>query len=304
MKKIEMLLRMLFLSAVLCSMTSCGLLDGLTDDDDDDDDNYYEGDNPSGGNSSGNNLLPDQLLSGVLEDAPFEEFAVKYMAVGDDEIGSIELMASGTYIVMPAESDATRAAHAARPFSLRRHKGEPTRTELPEGGLFGRFELGEEGWLILENFGQIRLAGPGILEIIDNNGESREIGVDIFRPEQGDDLDRRIGRTWHPVSAINIFSGHEYSPEEMYDEFVDYVVISRSSDRSGYIGTFTSVDYGNILNGYGYWGWADKSMQLLNILGYDDDNDPYYGVEQVYFRDEFAIFLEGKDLITCEAYRR
>lgn len=289
MKKTQMFLRMLFLSALLCSMTSCDLLDQLKDLDDDDDDKWYEG------------VLPDELLSGTLADAPFEEYAVKFIINNDDEIGSIELMASGTYLILPPAPENTRAESSAQPFSLFKRNGRNTRS-IGYEGLFGDFDIESDGRFILHGFGWIRFTGTAKLEIAEDGGDVREVSTSVYYPKQGDDLNRRFCRTWHPIYAVDI-TGHVYSQSELNEEFVKYVLVSRTCEDGNYIGTFSRVETDNTPAGNGYWGWYNKPQQIFKFVYAGEDLDQY-SIEQVYFENEYAYFFEAGVIIKCEEYRR
>lgn len=300
MKKSQFFLRMMFLSAVLSSMISCGLIEQLTDGLEDDDD--YDFVNP-GNDSALRDFLPDQLLSGSLEDAPFEEYAVKFIVNDDKEIASIELMASGTYLVLPHnEANITRASQKPAAFSLRLDKTATRSDEYDGNGKFGEFTVEADGRFHLNGFGYIKFNGAYELEIVEYNKAARRVNTQVYRPSQGDNLDKRFGRTWHPISAVDL-SGHVYTQEELNSEFVKYVIVSRSCEHGDFVGTFSRVDTDNSPAGNGFWGWYNKTMQMFKFV-YDDEDFNNYGVEQVYFEDEYAYFLEGNVVIKCVPYGR
>ena len=289
-----MFLRMLFLSALLCSFTSCDLLDRLKD--------AYNDDEEGNFGENFKDFLPDNLLTGSLDDAPFEKYAVKFIINGDNEIGSIELMASGTYLVLPpATTDYTRAEFSVQPFSLFKRNTTTTRI-IGYDGVFGDFDVEADGRFILHGFGRVRLASGTQLEIVldEDIDNARIVNTEVFYPTQGDDLNKRFCRTWYPVYAVDL-SGHVYSEQELNEEFVKYVVVSRTCENGNYIGTFSRVETDNTPAGHGYWGWYNKTQQMFKFV-YAGESD--YGIEQVYFEDNYAYFLESDVLIKCEEYHR
>ncbi len=107
------------------AIVSCGS-DEPDDDDDDDDQEIVTG---------------GDLWSGTLEDAKYQSDAALYEVLDNSDIASIELTASGNYIVM-LNSDAYEKPAAAS----RKHKNPFARKSVTRGeddstpGIFGEFE--------------------------------------------------------------------------------------------------------------------------------------------------------------------
>lgn len=90
--------------AMSLTFTSCNLesiLGGLLDEDDEEEGDYS--------NSDSKEPSYEIVDFSDFENEPYAEYAAKYEIEGVDYIGSVELLADGNFVIMPPESEKTKA---------------------------------------------------------------------------------------------------------------------------------------------------------------------------------------------------
>ena len=241
---------------------------------------------------------PSGLFEGTLSDAPYEADAVKYTVTGNTEIGSIELTSSGNYLVLPPETSTQHQSNLSSKTSatgasyLRKHEKTLSRNISTNRCSFGTFTKDTDGSYILKDYGTLRVAGNNLLQLT-KTGESQVMTLNVEKLTAITDnrLNNRLCRTWHPVSVtLKYYDTNDKllhteiidSPEELQEDYVNYVVVSKS-------GSFFQVDYDSSISGYGSWKWTDSEKQIFQFQWLDEDY-PEGGSEQVSFNDATAYF--------------
>lgn len=235
---------------------------------------------------------PDaNLWSGTLSEPKYEADAQAWKISNNSMISSIELTASGNYIVVrngyyndyaPARSDNRHG----KMFRL----AKKSRMSLDEN-IYGNFKKNPDGSFDLEGFGTLTIADAGRNLILDlDSGEELSLDATPLPKMESNELNDRFCRTWYLKKEIleiqdmsgNILREEVYvGEEELSEDFVMAIVVSK-------FGTFVQIDWDNTFEDHGTWEWANKKTQTFNYsFGYGDG-----GYEQVAFKDNKATFIE------------
>lgn len=282
------------------AVVACGS-DEPDDDDDDDDDNQE--------------ITTDDLWSGSLGAAKYESDAALFeITTEDTDLSSIELTASGNYIVMfannnymnmPARKD-LRVRN--NPFARKKATRE---SDDYSNGLFGEFKKLSENKYDLDGFGIVELLSGNKIRI--SGSDDFNATYDVIKKSNipSNELNDRFCRTWY-VKKVTFEQYVNGKLEERYvisdikelqEEYVKYAVMTKA-------GTFIQVDWDNEFDSDGVWKWHDEKNQIYSYKFYEDDD---WGYEQVAFKNSEANFIyketesyqgqkiEVREIVTCTA---
>lgn len=280
------------------AIVSCGS-DEPDDDDDDDDQEIVTG---------------GDLWSGTLEDAKYQSDAALYEVLDNSDIASIELTASGNYIVM-LNSDAYEKPAAAS----RKHKNPFARKSVTRGeddstpGIFGEFEKLSDNKFNLKGYGVLEIESSRKLNLRLEDGQNLSLNVSKQENISSNRLNDRFCRTWYVKKGVyELYRDNKLvdravitSQKDLEAEFVEYVIVTKA-------GTFVKVDWDKTIDDAGIWKWRDEKEQ---IFAYKFNGEYEWGWEQVTFNNNYADFIyweedededEGvtytlKETITCIA---
>lgn len=259
-------------TALCAGLTSCG----LSDDDDDLD-------------------TPEDLWKGELSDAKYENDAVFYEVTNSNEIASIELTASGDYIIMPtanstyyAPAQTTRAGKKSGITSMF-HKDRKTTRSAYEYAVFGSYTKNADGTYTLDGFGVLGIYDNGKISLVRNDGQKLSLDVVKKGGVESSSLNSRFCRTWEIIEVYEeVFDSNgrriasdKLTDQEIREDFVRAVLVSKA-------GTFTQIEWDNTLESYGNWWWSNEALQ---IFGYQFVDEDYPGEEGVKFDGDRAIFF-------------
>lgn len=274
------LAKLLFINAI-AAILSFGFSACSNNEDEDD------GDNP--------------LMSGQLNDAPYKNEAVKYYILNNDtDIESIELTASGNYIVLYADD---QVSNSGTSFIAKKtgifHTNTAqinSRSFNQELSRYGDFIKKEDNTYELTNFGNIKIISDNQLEIKINDGETIISEVRKETAITENTLNNRLNHTWKVSSAtiqyINadgkiVKTDHFTTPSELQEETVQAVLVTNH-------GSFYQIEWDNSIADYGLWQWSDTDNQIFKYTWTDEDaTEEEGGFVQVTFKDDTATFHES-----------
>ncbi|GEM_PF-2405965 len=265
------------------------------------------------------------LSTGTCADAKYLEEArawdVSTYDPAYEGIGRIELTASGNYMFLPKMGDITfediddemdyapsRNSRADNGFEIiskkqtspfkRMSKSASTRAyaQFPAGTFTkisdNEYDLSSAGTLIINADGTLTL----------NDGkEVCKFDATPVNAYELDALTRRFSRTWEIVqverayydSNGKIVKKRILSQQEIEDDYVRAVVVTQ-------YGAFMRYEWDKSFEDYGMWRWEIPSKQFFQFAFREYDPYSYntwteYGLEQVFFYDDFAMYLEYGD---------
>lgn len=271
MKKYLQLLFVALFTTTSVSLTSCSS---------DDDDEQFNGD----------------LWQGELGAPAYESDAVAYKITGSNEFGSIELTASGNYIVLPANS-ANYAPKAGKRSMLRTVSKESR--AYYGGKQFGSYTKNADGTYNLKGFGTLGVYDNGQLVLVLVDGTQYVLDATVIPNIESNELNNRICRTWYVQKAVvnaldvygNVVESTTITGEQLKNDYVKYVVMTKA-------GTFIQVDWDGMFADKGAWKWADKKKQIFDYI-FEDNLET--GSVQVTFNGDQATFI-GEDIDYEEGY--
>lgn len=262
--------------------------------------------------------IPMPLSTGSCADAKYlsesRAWDVNTSGTAFEGVGRIELTASGNYMFLPGmdsftfeeldeDSDWTRSDTAGMPSgqkapgkkmksSFKRINGKNTRSQgyYPAGTFTkisdNEYELSDLGRLVVNSDGTLTLY---------EGGEVYDFSATSVSGYQLDELTRRFSRTWEVVQVERAYYSDNklvrkrfLSQEEIESEYVRAVVVTQ-------FGAFVRYEWDGYLDGYGVWKWEIPEKQLFQFVFKDEDYYETPGYEQVYFYDDYAMFLEYAD---------
>lgn len=249
------------------------------------------------------------LMKGTLADAPYNDDAVIYTISGNDEIGSIELTASGNCVILPPETEdySMRSISNEKKSGLSMFKKQKKETESRyiETYLawFGNYEKNSDGSITLVGYGTLYVIDDDTLELERIDGTTYTLDVDnVESAAATGSLDRRICRTWYVINAA--FTVYDANGKVVYSETIeDQEEIEEEYVKSLTVcgkGTFFRTDWDNTLDGYGQWWWQDEEIQLMGYQWLDEDY-PDDGEMSLRFVDSYAWF--SQEYLDEDGYR-
>ncbi len=248
---------------------------------------------PLGFASCGGDDDENELWKGELPNPKFESDAVMFNVNNNSDIESIELTASGNYIIMPSGNDAyqpqmapARGEVTSRFFSKR----SATRS-YEEYGVFGEYKKIKDGVYDLIGYGTLTIENDSKVNLALDNGQDLNLDVTREKEMPSSSLNDRLCRTWYITGVKfkvydrkdNVLFEKELSDVTIKDDFVEYIVMSKAS-------TYISVDWDGDIDGYGKWKWDDEDLQVFRYSFIDDPDDT--GLVKVSFDGDKCKFIE------------
>lgn len=254
--------------------------------------------------------VPMPLSVGTCADAKYLDDArawnVNATGTPYENVRRIELTASGNYMFLPDMESFTfedledEMFDAPRHKSLRKSAGKDTRS-------FGNYPAGTftktgDNEYQLSSLGKLTVNSDGTLTL--NDGKSDyDFNATPVSAYQLNELTRRFSRTWEVVQVERAYYDADnklikrrfLSQEEIEDDYVRAVVITQ-------YGAFVRYDWDNSLDGYGIWKWGIPEKQFFQFVFKDDEYYADNGYEQVYFYNDFAMYLEYGEEVNDDQY--
>jgi len=228
------------------------------------------------------------LWQGELGAPAHEDDAVAYKITGSSDFSSIELTASGNYIVIPARSSYN--APKAEKRSIFRAASKESRAYYG-GNVFGTYTKNSDGSYNLKDFGTLGAYNNGTLELTLIDGTEYTLNATKLPNIDNNALNDRFCRTWYIQKAVetvfdmqgNVIDSQTLTGSDLKADYVQYVVVTKA-------GTFLQVDWGGWFESDGSWNWIDTKNQKFHYVfsDYAEDN----GDVQVAFDGDLAIFKE------------
>lgn len=269
------------------------------------------------------NNIPMPLSTGSCADAEYLEEARAWDVTPSygtifENVGRIELTASGNYMFLPdmsslvfddmeddmfaaprleangsasnVRSDVRSDKGLSSPF----RKGETRSTRASESYPAGTFTKISDNEYELSNLGRLIVNNDGTLTLNDGTGNNYVFSATTVSPYELDELTRRFSRTWEVVQVERAYYDSDgklikkryLSQEEIEDIYVRAVVATQ-------YGAFVRYEWDGELDGYGLWRWEVPEKQFFQFVFRDNDYYGDNGLEQVYFYDDYAMFLEN-----------
>ena len=239
----------------------------------------------------------EDLWKGELENPKYESDAVLFNVTDDDsDIASIELTASGDYIVIPCEYDAPAPIMPSMAPALRKtapksifRKSTTSRAGW-EYGVFGEYKKLKEGVYELIGYGTLTIVNDSRINLALDNGGDLNLDVTKATEIQANALNNRLCRTWQITGGQykvydlegNLIHTEKMTDREIKEECVEYVVMSKAN-------TYITIDWDGEIDGYGVWNWEDKDLQVFNYHYTDED---FTGSVKVTFDGDRCKFYE------------
>lgn len=243
----------------------------------------------------------NSLISGQLNDAPYKNEAVKYYILNNNtDIESIELTASGNYIVLYADNQESSSGTSfiAKKTGIFHTNATQvnSRSFNRELSRYGDFTKKEDNTYELTNFGSIKIISDSQLEITINNEGTIVSDVRKESAIAENTLNNRLNHTWKVSSATIqyidangkiIKTKHFTTPDELREETVQAVLVTNH-------GSFYQIEWDNSIADYGLWQWSDTNNQIFKYTWTDEgETTEDGGFVQVTFKDDTATFHES-----------
>lgn len=236
----------------------------------------------------------DDLWKGKLENPKYESDAALFNVTDDDsDIASIELTASGNYIVMPNDYDMPAPSLAPAPRKTT-HKSIFRKSSTSragwEYGVFGEYKKLKEGVYELIGYGTLTIVNDSRINLALDNGSDLNLDVTKATEIQANALNNRLCRTWQITGGQykvydlegNLIHTEKMTDREIKEECVEYVVMSKAN-------TYITIDWDGEIEGYGVWNWEDKDLQVFNYHYTDED---FTGSVKVTFDGDRCKFYQ------------
>jgi len=268
--------------------------------------------------------IPMPLSTGSCADAKYLEDArawdVSSYGTAFERVGRIELTASGNYMFLPDMSSlvfddmeddmyaAPRLETNSRASNVRPgknlaspfRKAETRAARASETYPAGTFTKISENEYELSNLGRLTVNNDGTLTLNDGTGDY-EFNATPVAPYELDELTRRFSRTWEVVqverayySDGKLMKKRYLSQAEIEDIYVRVVVATQ-------YGAFVRYEWDGELDGFGLWRWKIPEKQIFQFVFRNEDYYGDNGLEQVYFYDDYAMFLENSEEYESES---
>lgn len=272
--------------------------------------------------------IPMPLSTGSCADAKYLKEARAWDVTPSygtifENVGRIELTASGNYMFLPdmsslvfddmedemfaaprleangsasnVRSDVRSDKGLSSPFK----KGENESTRASESYPAGTFTKISDNEYELSNLGRLIVNNDGTLTLNDGAGNNYVFNVTAVSSYELDELTRRLSRTWELVQVERAYydsdgkltSKRYLSQKEIEDDYVRAVVMTQ-------YGAFVRYNWdGTLDDEHGLWRWEIPEKQIFQFVF---TNNGYYGyansgLQQVYFYDDFVMFLGEGD---------
>jgi len=264
--------------------------------------------------------IPMPLSTGTCEDAKYladaRAWDVNSYGTPFENVGRIELTASGNYMFLPdmssmvfedledgefyaprletnsRASDVIPGKNLVSPFRKAGKEAVGTTRAYGESYPAGTFTKTSDNVYVLSNLGRLIVNSDGTLTLENETG-SYDFTATSVAPYELDALTRRFSRTWVVVEVERasydpdgkLKKKRKLSQAEIEEDYVRAVVATQ-------YGAFVRYDWDRQLDGWGLWKWEIPEKQFFQFVFTDGDYYGDSGFEQVYFYDDFAMFLE------------
>lgn len=254
----------------------------------------------------------EDLWEGSVGAPEYESDASCYKILDSDELESIELTASGNYIIVPTANDsyynAPLKSSKAEAMSGRRMFSRQSQSRASDGRgiIFGEDSKLGDGSYNLDGYGKLTVVDDNTLIVTPDGGAEMTLRAEKKGTAKDSELNNRFCRTWYLESVKRqTYSGNDLIDEsnvpssEIHAEYVKYVVVSKA-------GTFLQTDWDDSVESYGTWRWQNTKNQVFSYDFIDDEGE---GEMQVSFSDDKATFIYkymeydddyGRDLLYVE----
>lgn len=254
----------------------------------------------------------EDLWEGSVEAPAYESDASCYMILDSDELESIELTASGNYIIVPTANgsyyNAPLKSSKAEARSGRRMFSKQSQSRASDGMdiIFGEYSKLGDGSYNLDGYGKLTVVDDNTLIVTPNGGAEMTLRAEKKGTAKDSDLNNRFCRTWYvesvkrqTYSGNNLIDEYNLPSSEIHAEYVKYVVVSKA-------GTFLQTDWDDSVESYGTWRWQNTKNQVFRYDFIDEEGE---GEVQVSFSGDKATFIEkymeydddyGRDLLYVE----
>ena len=241
----------------------------------------------------------DTVNNQVLDTPQYEDDAALYQITStDSEYASIELTASGNYIILPSWMAYTRSVDRKSSFFF--SNSNLTRAEY-YGIIEGKYTKTGENTYNLQGFGTLTVVEDGgstvNLEILLNNGNEINLTAAVKNQYADSEMTNNLCRTWN-INDINIrividgktYLSHSFNKNNYKDYLDDYDEVMDFDDGFPEQVIFTKagtymVTYTNDALAVSTWSWVNQNQGTLRYSwDYDDmDNDYMAGTVKVEF---------------------
>ena len=260
--------------------------------------------------------IPMPLSTGSCADAKYLKEArawdVTTLDVKFENVGRIELTSSGNYMLLPrvdnlqfedgtfeeptysvAGSDVRSVAGSGKVKSSPFRKVERSATRAYGSYPAGTFTKISDNEYELSDLGRLIVGSDGKLTLIDGTGEHEFEATPVVNSYTLDDLTRRFSRTWELAQVERAYYDYDgklvkkryMSQADIEDDFVRAVVVTQ-------YGTFVRYEWDGELAGCGIWRWEIPEKQFFQYVFNDGGFYGSFSLEQVFFYDDYAMFLE------------
>lgn len=298
---------------IIVAVLLCGSMAACSEDDEDGD----------GGGTGIENV--------TLATPDYEEHAALYELDGNGEWQSIELTASGNYIITEnfyysaskmLKPELSKESPVGRSLKMLNNGVRPTRSSY-NGIIYGTYTVNEDGTYVLEGFGTIELVGSEdnavSLVVTPQNGEAVTMTAEKRNQAPQSDITNALCRTWKVKALRTVikFNGNTKMDRtvevDKIDEYLDSLSnqagqeISKEALLGEYIpeeivftkaGTYM-VDYDDEKLAVSTWMWENATTgQLRYSWSYDDMYDETKsGVVSISFNNNILYITEIEEYI-------
>lgn len=248
---------------------------------------------------------------GNFEEPKFEQDAARYeITSAGSPYASIELTASGNYIIIEKNSSYVHSLSAARKsFSF----AKKVKSRASSNGvIYGKYIKGANGEYILEGFGTIRVESKGDnaydLDITTSSGYSVVVGANRDNKYSSSTMTDKLCRSWEfdKIRATFWVNGKKVFDEtlnmkqiagitdednpfyEIKDELPELVIFTKA-------GTYMVI-YGGEELAVSTWRWENESK---GIIRYSWDYDHLYDPDE---SGRVTVSFSGSNLLITEEY--
>lgn len=237
----------------------------------------------------------EDLWEGSVEAPAYESDASCYTILDSDELESIELTASGNYIIVPTangsyynaplKNSKAEARRGRRMFSRQSQSRASDGMDI----IFGEYSKLGDGSYNLDGYGKLTVVDDNTLIVTPNGGTEMTLRAEKKGTAKDSDLNNRFCRTWYvesvkrqTYSGNNLIDEYNLPSSEIHAEYVKYVVVSKA-------GTFLQTDWDDSVESYGTWRWQNTKNQVFRYDFIDEEGE---GEVQVSFSGNKATFIE------------
>jgi hypothetical protein len=240
----------------------------------------------------------------ISETPAYESDAAKYDITSSGSYSSIELTASGNYIIQTKGTRATEQITSA--LCLFGHKTSVSvrSSDYSDGIYYGTFTKNGNTY-ILDGFGTLVINKTDdstvSIEVTTEDGKTVSLVGKKVEAISTSTLTEQLCRTWRVVKSTQIFTDKKTGEVETLDLLAEddiqdvYVIISKSGT---YFSAVTFVEDSKVYTEYssGTWRWVDESTGQVRLSECGD----YDGTEN--YVDEHYFSISGNTFVVKSLY--